>query len=66
MQKLSGGENVIKVPSHFRAWFKNGLFWVTQTIRILPPGEGGFGAAMKKPGRGSNRSRVQLKGVETA
>jgi hypothetical protein len=24
------------------AWFKNGLFWVTQTIRILPPGKGGF------------------------
>jgi hypothetical protein len=29
------------------AWFKNGLFWVTQTIRILPPGKGGFDTAMK-------------------
>jgi hypothetical protein len=40
-------------PTMTTAWFKNGLFWVTQTIRILPPGEGGFGAAMKKPGTGS-------------
>jgi hypothetical protein len=49
-----------------RAWFKNGLFWVTQTIRILPPGKGGFDTAMKKPGSVSNPFRVQLKGAETA
>jgi hypothetical protein len=61
-QRAEAGRALAEQP----AWFKNGLFWVTQTIRILPPGEGGFGAAMKKPGRGSNRSRVQLKGVETA
>jgi hypothetical protein len=48
------------------AWFKNGLFWVTQTIRILPPGKGGFDTAMKKPGSVSNPFRVQLKGAETA
>jgi hypothetical protein len=48
------------------AWFKNGLFWVTQTIRILPPGKGGFDTAMKKPGSVSNAFRVQLKGAETA
>jgi hypothetical protein len=24
------------------AWFKNGLFSVTQTTGILPPGKGGF------------------------
>ena len=48
------------------AWFKNGLFWVTQTIGILPPGKGGFDTAMKKTGRVSNRFRVQLKGAETA
>ena len=47
------------------AWFKTGLFWVTQTIGILLPGEGGLGAEMKKTGRVSNRFRVQLKGVET-
>jgi hypothetical protein len=51
---------------HFLAWFKNGLFWVTQTIRILPPGKGGFDTAMKKPGSVSNPFRVQLKGAETA
>jgi len=34
--------------------------------RILPLGEGGFGAEMNKPGRVSSRSGVQLKGVETA
>jgi hypothetical protein len=49
-----------------KAWFKNGLFWVTQTIRILPPGKGGFDTAMKKPGSVSNPFRVQLKGAETA
>jgi hypothetical protein len=48
------------------AWFKNGLFWVTQTIRILPPGKGGFDTAMKKPDSVSNAFRVQLKGAETA
>ena len=47
------------------AWFKTGLFWVTQTIGILLPGEGGFDAEMKKTGRVSNPFRVQLKGVET-
>jgi hypothetical protein len=47
------------------AWFKTGLFWVTQTIGILLPGEGGLDAEMKKTGRVSNRFRVQLKGVET-
>jgi hypothetical protein len=49
-----------------KAWFKNGLFWLTQTIRILPPGKGGFDTAMKKPGSVSNPFRVQLKGAETA
>ena len=49
----------------FEAWFKTGLFWVTQTIGILLPGEGGLDAEMKKTGRVSNRFRVQLKGVET-
>jgi len=47
------------------AWFKTGLFWVTQTIGILLPGEGGLDAEMKKTGRVSNRFRVRLKGVET-
>jgi hypothetical protein len=47
-------------------WFKNGLFWVTQTIGILPPGKGDFDTAMKKTGRVSNPFRVQLKGAETA
>jgi hypothetical protein len=36
------------------AWFKNGLFWVTQTIGILPPGKDGFDTEMKKTGRVSN------------
>ena len=49
----------------FAAWFKTGLFWVTQTIGILLPGEGGLDAEMKKTGRVSNRFRVQLKKVET-
>lgn len=48
------------------AWFKTGLFWVTQTIGILLPGEGGLDAEMKKTGRVSNPFRVQLKGAETA
>src|SRR5208283_2399407 len=48
-----------------RAWFKTGLFWVTQTIGILLLGEGGLDAEMKKTGRVSNRFHVQLKGVET-
>ena len=36
------------------AWFTTGLFWVTQTIGILPPGKGGFDTEMKKTGRVSN------------
>jgi hypothetical protein len=44
---------------------QNWLVWVTQTIGILLPGEGGLDAEMKKTGRVSNRFRVQLKGVET-
>jgi hypothetical protein len=47
------------------AWFKTGLFWVTQTIGLLLSGEGDLDAEMKKTGRVSNRFRVQLKGVET-
>jgi hypothetical protein len=50
----------------FWAWFKNGLFWVTQTIGILPPGKDGFDTEMKKTGRVSNPFRVQLKGAESA
>jgi hypothetical protein len=48
------------------AWFTTGLFWVTQTIGILPPGKGGFDTEMKKTGRVSNAFRVQLKRAETA
>jgi hypothetical protein len=47
------------------AWFRNGLFWVTQTIGILPPGKGSFDTEMKTTGRVSNPFRVQLKGAET-
>jgi len=43
------------------AWFETGLFWVTQTIGLLLPSEGGLDAEMKKTGRVSNRFRVQLK-----
>ena len=53
------------IQRYVPAWFKTGLFWVTQTIGILLPGEGGLDAEMKKTGRVSNRFRVQLKGVET-
>jgi hypothetical protein len=53
-------------PDHKRTWFKSGLFLVTQTTGMLPPGKGGFGAEMKKTESVSNRFRVQLKGAETA
>jgi hypothetical protein len=48
------------------AWFKNGLFRVTQTTGNRPPGKGDFDTEMKETEMVSNPFRVQLKGAETA
>jgi hypothetical protein len=52
------GEDKVHQELEILAWFKNGLFWVTQTTGMLPPSKGGFGAEVKKTERVGNRLRV--------
>jgi hypothetical protein len=39
----NAGNNLLYLGCMYHwAWFTTGLFWVTQTTGILPPGKGGF------------------------